>query len=74
MNCANVFKYTYSFKITNFVIGRIVSTIIAGAIKNAKKDFLEIVPCLDIIPEDRPDWERYCIGIDHSINNHRLII
>ena len=42
-----------------------------GLIKNARQDYLEFIPCLDIIPEDRPDWEKYCIGMDSSIPNHR---
>ncbi|KAK3612537.1 hypothetical protein CHS0354_024514 [Potamilus streckersoni] len=45
-----------------------------GLIKNGSKDYTEIVPCLENIPKDRPDWNMYCIGVSNSVKNHRIII
>lgn len=41
---------------------------------NITSDILEVSPCLDIIPNDRKDWERHCVGVDPSRKNHRVII
>ena len=41
-------------------------------IVNKTADYLEIVPCLDLIPEDdRPDWKMLCKGMHPQIQNHR---
>lgn len=41
---------------------------------NITSDIMEVSPCLDIIPNDRKDWERHCVGVDPSRKNHRVII
>ena len=41
---------------------------------NITSDVLETMPCLDIIPNDRKDWERHCVGVATSRKNHRIII
>ncbi|KAL5014713.1 hypothetical protein ScPMuIL_008983 [Solemya velum] len=45
-----------------------------GFIQNAVSDVSKIVDCLDVIPEDRTDWEPWCVGVHGTIHNHRLII
>ena len=41
---------------------------------NITSDVLEVTACLDIIPNDRKDWERRCVGINPTRKNHRIII
>ncbi|XP_062596534.1 uncharacterized protein LOC134257978, partial [Saccostrea cucullata] len=41
---------------------------------NMTSDVLEVSPCLDLIPNDRQDWERHCVGVDPSRRNHRIVI
>ncbi|VDI54125.1 Hypothetical predicted protein [Mytilus galloprovincialis] len=45
-----------------------------GFILNKTADYLEILPCLDLIPEDRSDWKLLCKGVHPKIQNHRLIV
>ncbi|CAC5409208.1 unnamed protein product [Mytilus coruscus] len=45
-----------------------------GFISNKTADYLEILPCLDLIPGDRPDWKLLCKGVNPKIQNHRLVV
>ncbi|KAL5015119.1 hypothetical protein ScPMuIL_009389 [Solemya velum] len=45
-----------------------------GFIQNGVSDVLKIVDCLDVIPDDRTDWEPRCVGVHEAIHNHRVII
>ncbi|KAL5013969.1 hypothetical protein ScPMuIL_008239 [Solemya velum] len=45
-----------------------------GLILNAVSDYTEIVDCLDVLPDDRTDWETRCVGVDGTVHNHRVII
>ncbi|XP_076076023.1 uncharacterized protein LOC143046845 [Mytilus galloprovincialis] len=45
-----------------------------GYISNKTADYLEILPCLDLIPGDRPDWKLLCKGVHPKIQNHRLVV
>ncbi|VDI79784.1 Hypothetical predicted protein [Mytilus galloprovincialis] len=45
-----------------------------GFISNKTADYLEIVPCLDLIPGDRPEWKLLCKGVHPKIQNHRLVV
>ena len=38
---------------------------------NVRQDYLESIPCLSLLSEDRPDLKMYCIGVDPSRLNHR---
>ena len=39
------------------------------------QDRLETIPCLDVIPDDRDDWEeRFCDGVNPKTKNHRIVI
>jgi hypothetical protein len=40
---------------------------------NITSDILEVTSCLDILPDDRRDWERLCVGMDPTRKNHRII-
>lgn len=45
----------------------------AGQI-NITADRLETIKCLDVIPDDRDDWEeRFCEGVNPKIKNHRIV-
>ena len=45
--------------------------LIQGIIVNKTADYLEIVPCLDLIPEDdRPNWKMLCKGMHPQIQNN----
>lgn len=55
--------------------GLIFIILFLGLIKNASADYLEIVPCLSMIPEqNRPDWKIWCKGINPKVKNHRYFI
>ena len=42
---------------------------------NITQDRLETIPCLDVIPDDRDDWEeRFCDGVNPKTKNHRIVI
>ena len=42
---------------------------------NITQDRLETIPCLDVIPDDREDWEeRFCDGVNPKTKNHRIVI
>jgi hypothetical protein len=45
-----------------------------GPIVNSSKDALTTDDCLSLIPPDRPDLNRYCIGIYAKRLNHRYCI
>ncbi|XP_053400990.1 uncharacterized protein LOC123541000 [Mercenaria mercenaria] len=45
-----------------------------GPIVNSSRDSLSIDDCLSLIPPDRPDLNRFCIGIYSKRLNHRTII
>eukprot|EP00105_Crassostrea_gigas_P044578 XP_019928726.1 PREDICTED: uncharacterized protein LOC105342845 [Crassostrea gigas] len=42
---------------------------------NITSDRLETIKCLDVIPDDRDDWEeRFCEGVNPKTKNHRIVI
>ncbi|CAC5384518.1 unnamed protein product [Mytilus coruscus] len=69
----NVLAYTNIISSKGVLVD--LTTPLTGLIKNASADYLEIVPCLSLIPEqNRPDWKIWCKGINPKVKNHRLII
>ncbi|VDI41391.1 Hypothetical predicted protein [Mytilus galloprovincialis] len=69
----NVLAYTNIISSRGVLVD--LTTPLTGLIKNASADYLEIVPCLSMIPEqNRPDWKIWCKGINPKVKNHRLII
>ncbi|XP_041378093.1 uncharacterized protein LOC121390363 [Gigantopelta aegis] len=44
-----------------------------GPLQNVSVDKLEVVPCLTLIPSDRPEWKVNCKDVSSSVNNHRVI-
>lgn len=42
---------------------------------NVTSDIMEAIPCEDIVPNDRVDWERiHCVGVDAKFKNHRVVV
>ncbi|XP_076086791.1 uncharacterized protein LOC143057371 [Mytilus galloprovincialis] len=45
-----------------------------GEVYNVSSDSTETVPCLDLIPSDRPDWKVWCLGVNSAVKNHRIVV
>ncbi|XP_048250793.1 uncharacterized protein LOC124111176 [Haliotis rufescens] len=44
-----------------------------GPVANVTVDMLEVTLCKSVVPDDRPDWEERCRGIDGDVKNHRTL-
>ncbi|XP_048258717.1 uncharacterized protein LOC124137708 isoform X1 [Haliotis rufescens] len=44
-----------------------------GPLANVSLDVLEVTSCESVVPDDRPDWEVRCRGVNSQIKNHRII-
>lgn len=45
----------------------------SGFISNAKSDIIEKVDCESLIPADRPDLKRFCVGVHPEQPNKRQV-
>lgn len=41
---------------------------------NASTDILETIDCEFVIPNDREEYGRACVGVDPSVENHRYYV
>ncbi|XP_046360096.2 uncharacterized protein LOC124137716 [Haliotis rufescens] len=44
-----------------------------GPLANVSLDVLEVTSCESVVPDDRPEWEIRCRGVNSQIKNHRII-
>ncbi|XP_046562947.1 uncharacterized protein LOC124271840 [Haliotis rubra] len=44
-----------------------------GPLANVSLDVLEVTSCESVVPDDRPDWEVRCRGVNSQLKNHRII-
>ncbi|KAK3609657.1 hypothetical protein CHS0354_035942 [Potamilus streckersoni] len=72
LDMANVLGYRNIISTTGVIVD--LSPPEPGPIKNALADYLETLPCLEIIPNDRRDWEPLCVGVSATVKNHRVIV
>ena len=49
----------------------VIDVFFVGDIYNSSSDTTETVPCLDLIPANRPDWKVWCHGVNTNVKNHR---